>query len=138
MMLAPEHVPHSRTVHVPFQEELTRHLKRRATAHKRRLPLLGIGVADAGNADGTGHNPPAVLAGYRCGEHTECERCRDGEVATWRFRKPQHVGESVNDDRSGSFPSLFLVGETLGNISARAVERRSALIFPLAALTRRI
>jgi hypothetical protein len=96
MMLAPEYVPHSRTVHVPFQEEPTRHLKRRATADNRRLSLLGIGVADAGNAGGTQHNPPAVLAGYGCGEHAEGERRRDDEVASGRFRR-RHM--SVNAQR---------------------------------------
>ena len=89
----------------PLPGGATRHLKRRAAADNRRLSLLGIGVADAGNARGAEHNPPAVLAGYGCGEHAEGERRRDDEVATGRFRRPQHVGECVDDDGSGSCPT---------------------------------
>jgi membrane protease YdiL (CAAX protease family) len=40
MMLAHEHVPHSRTVYFSFQEEPTRHLKRHTTADNRRLSLV--------------------------------------------------------------------------------------------------
>ena len=81
MMLAPEHVPHSRAVHFPFQKEPRHHLKRNSAADNRRLSLLGIGVADAGNAGGTEHNPPAVLTGYGSAEHAERECRRDDEVA---------------------------------------------------------
>ena len=84
MMLAPEHVPHSRAVHFPFQKEPRHHLKRNSAADNRRLSLLGIGVADAGNARGTEHNPPAVLAGDGCGERAESER-----RMVWRRPCPQ-------------------------------------------------
>jgi hypothetical protein len=85
-------------VHIPFQEEPPHHLKPRAAADNWPPSLLGIGVADAGNARGTEHEPPAVLAGRGCGEHAKRERRQDDEVANRRFRRPQHVGECVNDD----------------------------------------